>query len=477
MPIPEVLITVLDGQINILPENTDKVQVKIGTCSKGTVNVLYSIASRSILVDTFEAGPLVECAALALANGAGPILCMRVSTANPVPITPIIISSGTNPLLVSLGTTVPRDAWSGIIRIVEAGTLGTATFQFSLDGGASYSGPYMTAATYEMMLHSSVSTGLTIAFPAGSYSADNVYTFTSTAPLWDATALDAALEALRSDPTEWGIVHVIGECPSAVLTNTHLQAMQTKLNDFALNSFRYVRGIIDGFSGDDYAVRIACQSTNADRVAVSIGKGTWSSILSGRKFSRPVSWVSTAQLPLKALGADPAQIFKESGTGPLPFISILHRDETSATVPLNSRRFTTYRTLIGKTGFFVTNFNLFSTPGSDYEYLQHGQVVDSACKLIRGAMLEYLSRKLKVSPAGTLKASEAMTINANLMSILNAGIIATGECNAAYVQVNQTDIVLQTKRLRCRVGVQPLFYPKFIEVEIGFTLTIPVINL
>jgi hypothetical protein len=86
---------------------------------------------------------------------------------------------------VAAGTTPPAVTITGensvaidtvLVDIQVGGSRGTATFQYSFDGGTTWSeSNVLTAATYEMKQRG-INTGLVLNFPVGTYNADNTYT-------------------------------------------------------------------------------------------------------------------------------------------------------------------------------------------------------------------------------------------------------------------------------------------------------------
>lgn len=87
-------------------------------------------------------------------------------------------AAGTMPPAVTITgeTTLALD--TVLVDIQTGGSRGTATFQYSFDGGSTWSESAVpTAATYEMKLNG-MPTGLTLNFPVGTYNADNTYTST-----------------------------------------------------------------------------------------------------------------------------------------------------------------------------------------------------------------------------------------------------------------------------------------------------------
>lgn len=80
-------------------------------------------------------------------------------------------AAGTSPPAISFSGTPLWGDLLIVIAITAGGPVGTAVFSWSKDGGATNTESVLTASTVPLP-----GTGLTVAFPAGTYSADNVYT-------------------------------------------------------------------------------------------------------------------------------------------------------------------------------------------------------------------------------------------------------------------------------------------------------------
>jgi hypothetical protein len=100
-----------------------------------------------------------------------------------------VTSSGTSPPTVTLSGTASGN-WSLVIEIQTGGTLGTATFRFSTDGGRNWSADIATGASVALtdtavdsLVGNNGATGITAAFASGTYNADNYYTATTSLTL------------------------------------------------------------------------------------------------------------------------------------------------------------------------------------------------------------------------------------------------------------------------------------------------------
>jgi hypothetical protein len=468
MALPDVTVSITDGALGLLPEATDKIVAFIGVASSGTVETLYAINDLETLQSTFGYGPLVEAAAMHLSTSGGPIYCMR-ATGSTAGSNSAVTASGGGPTVTLSGA--PYDDYTAIVKVVLGGARGTATFKYSLDNGSTYSPVIVTAATYLIP-----GTGVTVNFASGTYVADETYSWTSTAPGYSTTNLGACVDAYLLDSKEWGLLHVIGvvggadEATKASNAATFATALQTKMTT-AQTAFRYARAVMSAPDIADAALTTGFTAVSAARVAVGAGFATMVPVIDivGRTtFSRPAIWAAMSKIGKKPLGKDPAELTDGNGTGPLPFITALGRDERK-TPALDAERFTTFRTHLGRGAIpYVTNFKLMSAPGSDFKYIQHGQVIDNGCKITRDTLLDYLHRDLKVNANFTIDELEAQAIERAVLSALNASLTQPGHVSECTAVVNRTDNIVSTETLRVKVRIRPKAYPKFIEAELGF---------
>src|SRR6185436_16793991 len=188
MALPEVTGSVLDGALGLAPDNIDGLHVKLGISTLGTVNTLYSFTRPTDVLTTLGYGPLPEALCHHLQVAGGPAYAMPM-TAGTAGSNSAVTQNGGGPVVTLTGT--PVDRFDGIVRIVLGGAVGTATFQFSLDGGDTYSPVTTTASTYLMP-----NSGVTLNFAGGTYVAATTYSFTCTAPYFTTTNLNTAFTAL-----------------------------------------------------------------------------------------------------------------------------------------------------------------------------------------------------------------------------------------------------------------------------------------
>jgi hypothetical protein len=465
----DVTLEFKDNALGILPEETDKLIVVMGVSSAGTPNTLYPIASDAQLA-AIGFGPGPE-AVRHILDVAGRCYFVPITQSTAGAASAVAQPSGSPPAVGATGT--PYDTYNAKVRIKGGGVRATATFQYTLDGGNTWSGELVTAATYPIP-----NSGLTLTFATGTYVAADEYTFSTTAPYYGTSDINDAFDAILDDPREWSIPYLVGRptggsnSSRATATAAIAAAVQTKMA-YAETRFRFGRAHIEAgdFDDDGAALVSAFVSVVAPRVAVVAGTGRVQSSLTGRTHDGVnIARIILPMLAVKPIGKDPAQPEKAAGQGPIAsaLLSLAH-DEWMAGGALDAARFVTARTYIGLNGFYVSNWPLMSPAGSDYQYIQHGQVIDRVAKVVRNRMLRYLSQDLDTKDDGTLDEGQATAIDNDVTAQARAAVVVDKHAQDAYVRVDRTVDLISTRRIRASIRVKPKGYPKEIALDIGFT--------
>lgn len=144
---------------------------------------------------------------------------VAVSDRCPIAFPVALTGSGTSPPAVTITGENSVAIDSVQVDIQVGGTLGTATFRYSFDGGASWSeSGVLTAATYEMKQRG-IPTGLTLNFASATYNADNLYN--STQPKY------SSLLVKRSACLLWYCTKPLIETMRDPLTDSEVIAVNT----------------------------------------------------------------------------------------------------------------------------------------------------------------------------------------------------------------------------------------------------------
>jgi hypothetical protein len=143
---------------------------------------------------------------------------------------------------------------------------------------------------------------------------------------------------------------------------------------------------------------------------------------------------------------------------------------------LDAARFMTAMIFVGLPGFYITNPNLMAPPGSDFNWLDHGHVIDAACLLWYQFAVKQLSRGVRVNgpgvaaplvPGGIVQQDRLALQNQGTQFIRN--VLTPGKVvSDVYVTIPGTDNLLSTATLTTTVSVIPLGKIKVINTTVTF---------
>lgn len=453
MALPDVNLTIQDGALGVLLPSNDGASLKFGVATSGTVNTIYALTTLKQVKDTFGSGPLAEALATHIALSGKPVYGVRVNASVAGTIGTITKGRALAPTITAAGTVL--DAFQVQLEVLATGALGAATFKYSLDGGDNYSAETVVPSGGTFVLPN---TGVTLTFPSGTYEDGDTYSFDTVAPAYSLSDLNAAIDVVLADKREWGFMHVVGAASSTIFAG-----VATRLAE-ATSVFRYAFAVLEAADDTD-ANLITAYSNSADsRVGVVAGYVEQVSPLTGRVHKRSAAWAYCGRLAAIPPQQDPGRVL----TGALPGINSLYRDEF-ATPGLDSARFTTLRTIIGRAGYWVTNGRLMAAEGSDYDLVQNRRVMDKACRVARNAALQFLNDNVLVDPAtGYISEIEAQKIEAFISAQLAASLVTTGNATDVQAIVRRDNNILSDRTLYVSIRVLPVAYVKYIEIDIGF---------
>lgn len=471
----DVNITIQDGGLGVLPPAAAPIVAKIGCSSAGPVNEPLLTLAPNEIISTFGEGPLVQASLFTLAQTGAPLMVVRATTSTPGSMDTLVFT-GTGTSVVT-HTGVPVDSYEVIYEVVEGGTIGVAgiTGKLSLDGGQTFGPvkPLGVASSLLLTTSSGASSGITLNFAAGTLVAGDKVTFGNDGPLASAASIALGMQAVLDGETEIDHWHVTQKATASDCTTYTLKTTA------AATAFRYLWGLYESRDiaegAESAAVWRAALITDfsafADvRSAVAAGYYLTTSPLDGNKLRRSVAWPVSGrainQKVSRELGAvidgSLQGIEAPAGDGHYYYDSRLNPD-------LDTARFLTARSLIGKRGRFVKNSNIMSQPGSDFDLVPNRRVMDVACKVTHYVALDFLNLDVRVNPeTGFILEKDRIDIQNRINQALTDSLVSTGNASAVEVIVSGTDNILSTRTLTITIKVTPLGYIKSIDVTIGF---------
>lgn len=464
MALPGISMVLADNALGLVAPG-QSLHVNIGTSSTGPLNTVVATGDKTVLANTFGSGELVEASAYDLDLAGGPVYNVRIAASNAGVNGPITLT-GTGPASGVSVTGTPLDDYGVVVLLTRSGTLGTSAFRVSFDGGDTFSAEYATAAT---VTNFAAQTGLTLAFAAGSYVANDTYAWTASGPTYTGSDLSVALDAIRTYPAAFDFVHVIGTVGGATDTTKVTNyialcaAIDLKLTSM-FNAGRYMRAIVDAPDVPDAAFNVS-SVTNfvAPRIFGAAGYFEGPSGVTGQSVKRPMGWALAARLASIPINQSPGWV----GKGGLHGVTRLYRNEEE-TPALDDLRFNTLRTMGADGGYYITNGRSFAAPGSDYTLIPYGRIIDRTLALARSGMIRYINSDLRINKTnGHIDEKEARGIESRLNETLEQVLVSTGLVSGVQVQVDREQNLLSSQTLRARVRVMPDAIIGWVVVDIG----------
>jgi hypothetical protein len=219
--------------------------------------------------------------------------------------------------------------------------------------------------------------------------------------------------------------------------------------------------------------------TATDRVAICAGNYNTQSPLDGVNYRRNLLfpagvtdasvdiWIDLAQTSLGPLAPLANPILTGSPDG------LVYHNEAS-NPGLDAARFLAATTIPGLPGMYVVNSNLMAALGSDFNWLQHGHVIDKFCKILYQFFALELSSAVRVDgTTGFILDADASDLEARCQAEIDAGLTNPGAISpmpqgTRNVQITRNNNILSTSTLIVTGLIIPLAYLKTIAITVAF---------
>ncbi len=483
-----VVLHVQDGGLGQSPPAGGNTLVVIGCHSGGTQADYkpYGTTSGAAIVANSGYGSAPELGA-SIAQVGNEVIFVGVPAATPGSNTAVnaTVPGGGTSAVTLTGT--PNDTYYGKVTVVVGGTIGTSGIQLSLSVDAGRT----TQQTVNLGTASTAvftNTGLTLNFGAGTLKAGDSYSWVSTEPLWSDAAVASAIASLVSIPDVFKDIYVTGGSDASTgpgtagVTNGDVTALQTAM-DTLFTKRRYGRliacgrdALYGGNSTETEATWIAALQTqfvNADapRVAVSGGNYNMTSAITQSQMRRPLAFFAAVRDSSVAIQVDLGRVSDGALSPMVVPVSpdgFIYHDE-SVNPGLDAARLISAWSITSLPGLYILNPNLLAAPGSDFNWLQHGAVIDAACLIAYVFFVKQLSSAVRVSKStGKILEQDAKNLELRCNAQLDNGLVNANAVTDAVCVVSRADNLLTTPLLHVTISITPLAYLKAIDVVIQF---------
>ncbi len=498
MALPGVTQIVQDGGLGVVTPATSTAHV-VGECESGALNTPTVIANHTQLSSIFgRNGPAVEMAGDILNFAGGPLVMTRTATTVAATYgggaTDNMVSDlspgADNEINLAVATSAPKDTYEITVNIIVGGALAVTTFQYSLDGGQTFSPTLAAGASIALG-----DSGVTLEFEAGStapFVAGAAYTSSSKPAIYNASDLTAAFTQINLSALAFDFYAFAGQQDTAALSVLIFSAISTQLAGDVSSRDRYLRAIIDG--GDDVAATTltAFNAVTSERLAVGYGTRRKTPAFSSTGRSAPLLPVANRVAALAAANVMSTNLGKTSGAasvGADPGVSsaTLSHNGITQDAGLHDGKIATMRTYAQVEGAFLTACPLKSGVGSDFTDWQFGRMMDEACKVVSIQHILILNSSVVVKNDGSGQITEAAAqsiekrVQRALDNVIGSALRQVGPSeieggighvsDTAY-QVDRTTDVLSTQTITATVAIVPRGYATQVTTTLSFSLAV-----
>ncbi len=469
--LPGVDLTVEDGGLGVGLPSTGKSVAVCGISSAGDENTPRGYVNKGKLIAANGYGPGPEASCLYIAKGALVVFCKEneANAATFSSVEPGGDNEGSS--VLTLTDSTPFDTYDGYAECTRANTVGDTpgpTIKYSLDGQQTFTEGVGVPVDGVIEIEN---TGLKLTFSAAAMAEGDTYTFTTVAPTTDAQGVEDAVQALSDSSKEWRFVHIVGTADASLASSVATQMDEMEENARYVSALLEVRDL-DGDEEADWADEIIADFGDfvSNRIAVGAGHCLLKSAVSSRVYRRPFAWAAAQRAVAVEVHVDLGRV----KDGPITAVQGLFYDERVSEL-LDSERFITGRTFIGEPGFFVTNPNLMSSPGSDFKYWQNRFVMDLACRTTHATLQKEVNDDVRVNDglddptkAGFMVEEDRLAIEAANNEALRNDLIAPGHASAARTTVAADDDILATSEVNVEIEIIPVGYKKKLNATMKF---------
>jgi hypothetical protein len=470
-----VNFTVQDNGLGQAPPGAGGVLAVIGVSSTGTQYQPFVSQDPTQFVPNFGYGPGPELAAYIAANTGNPVIFVKAPTASAGTNAAVRPGSTNTSTSVLTLTGTPLDSYYGKVTVLVGGTIGTTgiTIAVSLDAGRT---TYQTSNLLTATTLALANTGLTLNFAAGTLVAGDTFQWQSQEPAWNDAGVTSAVQSLMTINTTFEDLMITGVSASGDIPS--FDSAMTGL----FNNKRFSRclcaardAVWGGTSTETEATWVnALQAdfanTSSLRVGVTGGHYNFVSPISQTQFRRPLLWGAARRDAAVAIQVDLGRVSDGAISMVLPSLPdgfIYHNENVIA--GLDAARLVSMWNIIGFPGLYIKNPNLMAPPGSDFNWLQRGHVIDAACVIAYQFFVLQLSSSVRVSSTtGTILPADANRLQNGCNVQLANGLTNAGAVTSATTVIDQTTNLLITPTLKVTIQVIPLAYLKTINVTMTF---------
>ncbi len=469
MAIPNQTFNILSNGIGGAVASSSALVI-VGPANRTTTSVgdVVAVGTPAKAKELFGYSPLGEAAAFC-SSVAGTIYAIEV---------PAVITALNDAALTKVGAgsgTITVDGYADFDFDFKIKIVSPTEYVFTLDGYNYSQESRKIVTTGDLTIPNS---GLTVSF-TGVFTAGDIYSKQLVGPKIATGNLDDAFLKIQDYPVVMQNVFVYDGLTSASSATLSFGTLKGELVS-AANKYKWMRAIMDFGSTEPNKATVvtAIGTVECDRISPVCDAAQVFSALQREGFVVPKLGLVVgyaADVATALISEDPGQVNRGSVVG----IYKLENDEAANPRGLDAAKIVTGRKLAGVSGIYITHSHLNSTVGSDFRYIQHGRVMDEACRVAYAAQAQFLLSPVRVTNTGSIsfqdKAKFEGPVNAALQDALLAPINSAGtkgHVSALSYFIDDSNNILTTETLITTITIRPLGYIGSISTTIGFSVNV-----
>lgn len=151
--------------------------------------------------------------------------------------------------------------------------------------------------------------------------------------------------------------------------------------------------------------------------------------------------------------------------------------ETADVEGIDEKGFITFRTFVGKAGYFIADDHLATAASDDYNSISNRRVIDKAYRVAYTTLIEDLNDEVPISSDGGLSPAWCASVEADVENDIIAQMTANGNLGNDPADANDTGVdcaidrdqqILSSGKFVAGLRVKPNGYAKYIDVNLGF---------
>lgn len=434
----DVNVNIEDGNLGRSSSTGTGTHIKIGYSnieSKTPILITNKMNVKNIKERLGET-PLADACMDAVEWGAKSIYCIPVQAGNVGTIGEINETKKGNGTFSVIGT--PYNSYDIVIKIMDSGNCNVGSFQYSIDGGISFSEEMTIPVSGEFEL---LATGLKVKFvdaeSGDSFVTGDCFTFSTVSPTMSIEAVIKAVESLINSAVTFEFVHIVNTSSKALWAS-----LGTLANDFLTQYKRplffvceartksanenledYVAAMVEERKAiNNRYIQVVCSNSYYQRIDGRIQEINNAGIITGL-YGKAKESQSIGEV--KSFPISETKILKLLPEGIEDYIKIL--DEA---------KYVTIRKYVSKEDYYVTSANMMAPEGSDYAYAEDIRVSNRLIRAVRAKALDELQVEVNPDDIEADIANIREQLNIPIEDAIAEKIISSGSINIDTKHLN-----------------------------------------